>query len=208
MADEPNLKDVYAISSEDGLRKLYRSWAHSYDSGFSEAQGYQLPREVALAFVGAGGVGPVLDIGAGTGLVAEQLSQRGIEVIDGLDFSDDMLSVAHTKGVYRELFAADITKTLALDAPLFEGVVSAGTFTMGHVGPEGLEPLLALAKRGAVFVISVNAAFYESGGFAAKMAELSERIVGLILHEVRIFDDRADDAHRDDKALLMVFRKA
>ena len=208
MAKDPTLRDVYAISSQDELRALYREWAHSYDSGFSEAQGYQLPREVALAFVGAGGVGPVLDVGAGTGLVAEHLIQRGVTEIDALDFSDEMLSVSRNKGIYRELIAADITRKLSLKVAPFEGVVSAGTFTMGHVGPEGLEPLLTLAASGALFVISVNAAFYETAGFASIMKSLEDRIEGLTLTDVRIFDDRADSAHSDDMARLVIFRKA
>jgi len=208
MVKDPNLKDVYAISSQDELRALYRDWAHSYDSGFGDAQGYQLPRAVAQAFVSAGGKGPVLDVGAGTGLVAEHLKRRGVTTIDALDFSDDMLSVARMKGIYRELFSADITKELTFTAPRFEGIVSAGTFTMGHVGPEGIAPLLALAASGALFVISVNAALYESAGFGPLMKSLSGQIQDLTLLDVRIFDDRADDVHRNDMARLMIFRKS
>lgn len=207
MVKDPNLKDAYAVSSQDGLRTLYREWAHSYDSGFGDAQGYQLPREVAQAFIGAGGIGPVLDVGAGTGLVAEHLAQRGVTEIDALDFSEDMLSVARSKGIYRELFAADITKQIDIAAPLFAGVVSAGTFTMGHVGPEGIVQLLPLAAKGALFVISVNAAFYKPAGFAAHLERLEGKITGLTLADVRIYDDRAEDSHRSDMSRLVMFRK-
>ncbi len=61
---------------------------------------------------------------------------------------------------------------------------------------------------GAVFVISVNAKHFQSAGFAAQMGALGDQIHSLTLDDVRIYDDRADDAHRNDLARLMVFKKA
>lgn len=208
MSRSPNLEDAYALSSKQDVKDLYRDWAHSYDTGFNDAQGYQMPRMVAQAFVVAGGVGPVLDVGAGTGLVAEQLIAAGVSVIDGLDLSDDMLAVARTKDVYRGLYAGDITVPLALPIVGYQGVVSAGTFTLGHVGPAAISNLLDVAASGAVFVISVNAAHFQSAGFTAQMDTFGNQIQGLTLNDVRIYDDRADDAHRNDLAHLMVFKKA
>ena len=202
----PNLKDAYGAANDEDIDALYRDWAHSYDAGFGDAQGYMLPREVAMAFVGAGGSGDVLDVGAGTGLVAEQLIGMGVSVIDGVDISAPMLSVARTKAIYRDLYTGNINAPLHL--PVYQGVVSAGTFTLGHVGPEAISNLLDVAATGAIFVISVNAAHYESAGFAAYMDRAADQIQGLILTDVRIYDDRADAPHRDDIARLMVFRKA
>lgn len=207
MAKNPDVDDAYAMSSPEEVRALYRTWSHSYDVVFGESQGYQLPRKVAAAFVGAGGVGPVLDVGAGTGLVGGILRGMNIKDIDGIDLSDDMLEVARMKGDYRGLFAGDVTQALELiDAP-YSGVVSAGTFTRGHVGSEALGHLLNIAATGALFVISVNAAHYVSAGFEAAIAGFGDQITGLISREVRIYDDRADEKHRSDKALILVFRK-
>ena len=208
MSCRPNLEDAYALSSKQDVKDLYSDWAQSYDTGFSDAQGYQMPRVVAQAFVAAGGVGPVLDVGAGTGLVAEQLIAAGVSVIDGLDLSDDMLAVARAKGVYRCLYTGDITVPLSLPKVGYQGVVSAGTFTHGHVGPAAISNLLDVALSGAVFVISVNAAHFQSAGFASQMDAFGDQIQGLTLDDVRIYDDRADDAHRNDMAHLMVFKKA
>ena len=166
MNDDPDLSDAYALTSQDALKDLYRTWAHSYDTGFGDGQGFQLPREVARAFVGAGGRGPVLDVGAGTGLLAEQLKSVGIDQIDGVDLSPDMLGVAGMKGIYRDLIEADVTKPL-LGTPQYMGIVSSGTFTLGHVGPEGIIALMEAAAPNALFVISVNAKHYDSAGFAA-----------------------------------------
>ena len=51
-----------------------------------------------------------------------------------------MLDVAQTKGIYRALFAGDLTARLPVDDGTYAGIVSSGTFTNGHVGPE--HPLL------------------------------------------------------------------
>lgn len=207
MGENPDVDDAYAMSSPDEVKALYRAWSHSYDAVFSEGQGYQLPREVATAFVGAGGVGPVLDVGAGTGLVGTLLRHMNIQPVDGIDLSQEMLEVARHKGAYRGLYAMDVTKPLErLDGP-YSGVVSAGTFTLGHVGPEALGNLLDVAASGALFVISVNAAHYASAGFDAAFAGFGDQITDLSTRDVRIYDDRADDAHRDDMARLVIFRK-
>lgn len=208
MAKNPDVNDAYAMSSAEEVKALYRTWSHSYDAVFSDGQGYQLPREVVTAFVGAGGVGPVLDVGAGTGLVGTMLRRMNTQPVDGIDLSDEMLEVAHNKGDYRGLFAKDVTEPLDLiDAP-YAGVISAGTFTLGHVGPDALGNLLDIAASNALFVISVNAAHYTSAGFEAAFARFGDRITDLTTRDVRIYDDRADEEHRNDMARLVIFRKA
>ncbi|MEM8536980.1 MAG: class I SAM-dependent methyltransferase [Pseudomonadota bacterium] len=208
MTKRPDVDDAYAMQSADEVRDLYRTWSHSYDAVFGDGQGYQLHAEVAMAFVGAGGQGPVLDVGAGTGLVAEVLKRLNTGPVDGIDLSEDMLIMAQGKGVYRTVSAVDVTQPLTLrDAP-YAGIVSAGTFTLGHVGPEAMNNLLSVAAPGALFVLSINAAHYAAAGFEGAVAGLSGQITDVTHRDVRIYDDRADEAHRDDMARLLIFRKA
>lgn len=208
MTKNRELDQAYAVSSLEEIKALYRKWSHSYDTAFSEAQGYQLPREVAKAFVGAGGTGPVLDIGAGTGLVGAALRAMNVQTIDGIDLSQEMLDVARMKGDYRGLYTCDVTQPVdLLDAP-YSGVVSAGTFTLGHVGPDALMNVLDVAASGALLVISVNAAHYVSAGFETAFAKFGDQITGLQMRDVRIFDDRAAEDHRMDMAKLVIFTKA
>jgi SAM-dependent methyltransferase len=163
----PDVSGAYALSSPEDCLKLYADWAASYDDDFAEGMGYVLPAQVASAYLGAGGAGPVLDVGAGTGLLAAALRGLGFQGrIDGVDLSPEMLEKARAKGCYDALVAADITRPLALPAT-YRGVVSSGTFTHGHVGPEGLPSLLAVAEAGALFALSVNAGVWEAKGFPA-----------------------------------------
>jgi predicted TPR repeat methyltransferase len=207
MAKDPDLKSAYALGSKSEVTALYETWADSYDAGFGDAQGYQSPREVSFAFLGAGGTGPILDVGAGTGLVAEHFARASLGPIDALDISPDMLSVAKMKGLYRDLFVGDITGSLGIESDTYNGIVSAGTFTHGHVGPEGIEPLLKLAKKDSLFVLSVNQKHFEQLGFQETIDDLCERIYDVELRDVRIYDDRADADHRNDIACLLIFKK-
>ena len=43
---------------------------------------------------------PILDIGAGTGLVGEFLNKSGTKEIIGIDISSDMLEMANVKKCY------------------------------------------------------------------------------------------------------------
>ncbi|MCW1951894.1 MAG: class I SAM-dependent methyltransferase [Octadecabacter sp.] len=206
MTGEPDLKSAYALNTPEDAKRLYATWAETYDSDFGDAQGYLMPREVVRMFVAAGGQGPVLDVGAGTGLVGEGLAAAGVGPIDALDLSNEMLSVAKSKGVYRKTIAADVTQPLS--AGPYSGIISAGTFTMGHVGPEGIPPLLEIAKSGCLFVISVNAKHFESAGFEAFFAKLDTEIDAFSFEDVRIYSDKADLSHRYDIGRIVRFRKA
>ena len=195
----------------DATLKLYRDWAAAYDGGFAQDMDYRLPAHVAGAFVAAGGAGPVLDVGAGTGLLAQALVGMGFQgAVDGLDFSAEMLAVAAGKGVYRNLVRADVTTALPLQR-VYNGVTSSGTFTAGHVGPVAFGPMLAVALPGAVFALSINQRVWHMVGFDQALAglEAEGRITALQLIEVEVYGQAArapDPDHAGDKASIVMFR--
>jgi predicted TPR repeat methyltransferase len=200
------LDTAYGLQTPEDSLRLYREWAATYDSDFAARMDYQMPARIAAAFAGSG-EGPVLDIGAGTGLVAERLANCGIGPVDGVDISEEMLQVAAAKGVYRNVFVADLTKTLPLANQTYRGFVSSGTFTHGHVGPQALDELLRVAKPGALFVLSVHSGVYEAAGFASKLQELSPQISQLNTESVAIYGNGAEGDHVDDRALIVSFRR-
>ena len=57
---------AYNLSSAEDNVDFYRSWAKDYDTDFA-VEWTILPYQVATQFVN--GKGPVLDVGAGTGLL-------------------------------------------------------------------------------------------------------------------------------------------
>jgi len=204
---KPDLENAYALRTTDDARRLYASWAETYDADFVDSHDFVLPGLVARAFAENGGAGPVLDFGSGTGIVGEELAKLGIGPVDGTDLSPEMLSVAARKGVYRTLVAGDITAGLSLPDNSYGGVVSSGTFPHGHVGPDAIDELLRLAAPGALLALSINGAHFEAAGFAARFRALTGRIRDLVLPEVRFYGNKATGSHKDDTGVIARFRK-
>lgn len=207
MTDEDDLHRAYALGSPDAARRLYADWAASYDSDFVDARGYVLHIAVADAFVQAGGRGPVLDIGAGTGVCGQVLAQRGVRGIDAADIAPEMLAKAEARRVYARCFVGDVLA--GLDAPdaHYNGIVSSGTFTCGHVGPDGLDEIARLLAPGGLAVISVRDVHFEAEGFAAKIAALEPVLTLEQQPETRIYAEGASGENTDDLALLLHLRK-
>lgn len=205
--DGPGLGAAYALETPEDSIRLYADWAHSYDSDFAQSADYILPDQVARMFAQLDGQGPVLDIGAGTGLLAEALAPLGVGPIDATDISQDMLDVAATKGLYRRLFTGDLTQRLAVEDGAYRGIVSSGTFTHGHVGPEALDELLRITTSGGLMSLSINAEHYQALGFAAKLEAMSDQISDLRLPQLPIYGPKSASDHKDDLAVIATFRK-
>lgn len=204
----PDLDAAYALRTPEDSRRLYADWAETYDSGFARDMDYRLPQLVALVLAEVfQGPGPILDVGAGTGLVAQHFPLKGVFDLDALDISPDMLAVAAGKGLYRKTIEGDLTATLDIADQTYGGIVSSGTFTHGHVGPDALDELLRIARPGALFVLSINAEHFNARGFAAKFDALGPMITDVEHRIVDIYGAAADRDHQDDKAHIAVFSK-
>ncbi len=202
------LHQAYGLKTPDDSRKLYADWAETYDTEFVAENGYVLHLQVARAFAAAGGRGPVLDMGAGTGICGVALSEQGVVPVDGTDISPEMLDQAARKGVYRKLFAGDILAGLDVPDARYAGIVSAGTFTLGHVGPEGLDEVVRLLAPDGLAVIAVRDAHYEAEGFDPKLDALRPHLARVDSTRVRIYAEGAAGEHADDLSILLHLWKA
>ncbi len=208
--DKPSLHAAYALKTPADNKRLYAEWAGDYDRGFAAREDYQLHIHTARAFVGAGGQGPVLDVGAGTGLCGAVLADLGVGPIDATDISAEMLDKAMRKDIYRDAIEADLNEGIPVPRESYSGIVSSGTFTHGHLGPEVLPALLRVARPGAQFALSINAKHFEALGFATAFDNLQAegRIEHLTLTPVRIYGDLAAGPNKDDTALIALFEKS
>lgn len=206
--NDPNLDAAYALKTPEDSRQLYAGWADSYDASFAAASDYILPDQVAYHFAKTGGAGPVLDIGAGTGLCAQALARHALGAIDGTDISQEMLDVAQSKSLYRKVFLGDLTQRLPAQDNSYAGVISSGTFTHGHVGPAAFDELLRITRPAGLLALSINARHFQAQGFADKLAALAGQITDLTLPEVAIYAPDATGPHKDDTAFVALFRKA
>jgi predicted TPR repeat methyltransferase len=161
---ESRLEAVYGATSPEELSRAYDQWADSYDSDMAEV-GYRHPA-VALGLLARylpTGSAPILDAGAGTGLVGELLGTLGYPEIDALDASPGMLEIARSKNAYRQLHHAFLGQPLAYEDGRYAAAVSTGVFTTGHVGVEGLPELFRVVRTGGFIVLSVKETLWESG---------------------------------------------
>lgn len=206
----PDVHAAYALKTPEDSKRLYADWAESYDRSFAAEKRYLMPGHVAALFAQHGGAGPVFDAGAGTGLVAEAILAHGLCDIDGFDITAEMLEQAQKKGVYRRTIQGDLTQPLPFPDSSYAAVVSAGTFTHGHVGPQALDELLRIASPDALFILTIKKDHFNDRGFADKFDELSTQIKAFETVVLPIYDTahEADTNNDEDQGLIAVFRKA
>jgi SAM-dependent methyltransferase len=209
-AGQTLLENAYKLSTPEDNVDYYDAFASTYDTDFADALGWHYPAAIAAAYRDAASKSdtPIADIGCGTGLVASALNIPR-EQVDGIDISDEMLRVAEEKQLYRSLYKVDLTKALDEIANDYGAVLSAGTFTSGHLGPEPLESLLGIARAGALFVIGVKKAYFQEAGFepVLRKMEISGLINGLQIAEVPMYAKAGHD-HSADAAFALVYRKS
>jgi predicted TPR repeat methyltransferase len=167
-----HLGAVYDAKSPEDVAALYDGWAETYDAEMSVA-GYRHP-SVGLSLLTRylpKGAAPLLDAGAGTGLMGEWLGIVGYPQVEGLDISEGMLARAAQKGHYSALHKLALGGILPFEDEAYAGIVSTGVFTTGHVGAEALDELIRICAIGGVIVITVKDTVW-NGGFQLRIDEL------------------------------------
>ncbi len=204
------LDNAYKLSTPDDNINYYNTFAATYDEDFAEELGYYYPNKIVDIYRNeCTSVNiPILDVGCGTGLVAEALKLPQ-EQIDGVDISTEMMEVADKKQLYRALYKVDLTKSLDSIKNEYCAVLSVGTFTSGHLGPEPLISLLEVARVDALFVIGVRDTFYQKANFETTILDMKERnlIKDFKVVEVPIYE-KTEHEHSADKAFALIYRKA
>ena len=192
---EHHRDDVYQLDTPQQHQNYYDQWAKTYDDDFANHHGYAYPERVATLFAKTATPDdhPIADIGCGTGLVGQYLRQQKIsQTIHGFDISQGMLDVAHDKKIYDGLYLADITAPLPFEyRHLYRGLISTGTFTLGHLGPDALEYALAMGAEGALALIGINAQHFHEKSFDQAFHNWQARgmISPVTWHEVDIYLD-------------------
>lgn len=172
--DELVEKALTATTKEE-LLDLYSMWAGDYDNDLLDKMGYVAPFEASkvLQKYTQDKDAKIMDAGCGTGIVGQVLYQMGYTRVDGLDYSPAMLKEAGQKNVYASLSQGDLTSTLGIDDNSYDAVISVGTFTCAHVGPDALDELCRITRPGGHVCITVRDASWAEEDYHGKMNELS-----------------------------------
>jgi len=190
-----SMHDVMNLGGDaEKLRAFYDRWATDYDADVG--QNYGMPSMVVSALRQAIDVEPslaqfnqpdtsILDAGCGTGQVGVALAAAGYTIIDGIDLSPEMIRVAETTGVYRNL---DCGVDLTLPAPdslarRADIVTVGGVFTVGHVPPEALAMVATLVGHGGLLSVSTRKAYHQETNYVVFQDELvADGVLDLLLH--------------------------
>lgn len=169
--------EAYHLDDAASTVDFYRKWAADYDHQMLDVLGYTSPASIArlLAEQVLDRDAAILDVGCGTGLTCRLLAERGYRNLDGIDLSGDMLAVARERGIYRHLLQADLNQPLPFDTASYDGVISSGTFTHGHVGPEPFAEIFRILKPGGHFACTVHLDLWQNRGFETAFATLVEQ---------------------------------
>ncbi len=178
LAEEPNhpiARHMYASCSGEGVPErapddyvetTFDGFADSFETLLNENLHYQAP-QLCAALLQRHLPAPqkqftVLDAGCGTGLCGPLVAPWAHN-LSGVDLSRGMLDRAQTKGVYSELFKAELTEFLRESPGQWEVLVSADTLC--YFGD--LQAVMAAAacsmRAGGTLVFSVETLPEESG---------------------------------------------
>ena len=206
------LKGAYNLSTPDDNRKYYEGFAPFYDSIFVKDLGYTYPSVVANLLVENIKIdGPICDIGCGTGLVASEIKKKVPNaIIDGVDISKDMIQISREKNIYRDLIELNLEDPLDHLLKNYSTVVSAGTFTHGHLGSDALTRLVCHFESGTKFVVGINFDHYHLKGFEKEFETLikSNIIKSFESSEVYVYNRANEDLNiKNSKACVCLFSK-
>ena len=167
------VSDAYGLGQGDSVVGFYQKWADHYDNQMLEVD-YVAPEVIAqlLCEHVSDKSAEILDVGCGTGLTCRLLADRGYCSLDGIDLSPDMIRVAGGQGIYRDLIVGDVNRTIERDADSYDAVISSGTFTHGHVGPEPFDEIFRILRPGGIFACTVHRDLWELKGFKDKFESL------------------------------------
>ena len=201
--------DAYSLETPEDSIRLYKKWAQTYDKAFALNSNYLSPTKICSFFNKhkRNTDTPILDVGAGTGLVGECLYKTGNKKIFGIDISQEMLEQAKLKKCYFFLINADVTKKIPIKSNSIGAIVSAGTFTHGHVGSEALDELLRITKPGGLFVLSINSKVFIKDGFQKKFLKIKNSISVPVFNEFKVHGNNKDKEFSKIKVFASIFRK-
>lgn len=220
---DPNdlgLKIAYGYSEPNDLQRFYDHNAGGYEKYLSDT-GYALHEHIAKEVLKDldNPNSLILDIGCGTGIIAEHLgSIESRLVFEGVDLSIKMVEIAGSKRrdpeakdkpdhpFYRAMFKANLKENASMFASCrYDILVSAGTFTTGHLGVQDLINMIHCVKHDGMVCVTVKKDLYHDDSFYEKLTEIADSKL-ITPHSVLEVDIYENDVYNDQAYIVKFYR--
>jgi predicted TPR repeat methyltransferase len=148
------------------VRALFDDDADRFE-GHLIGLGYRVPsvlRGHVIDFATVANIGPVLDLGCGTGLMALALSDLALGPFTGIDLSPRMLDVARSKGIYATLHEARLPDALREQSTSWRLILAADVLCYIGALEEFFDAVRDRLKPGGRFMFSVEELLPEHDG--------------------------------------------
>jgi predicted TPR repeat methyltransferase len=137
----------------------------------------------------------VFDVGAGNGMVAEELARRGVRSMVGVDIIEEakMAAERDRPGLYEDYYVLDLTDIpddtrRELEARRFNCLITVAALGFGDMPPEAFAEAYNLVEEGGWVAFNIRSRFLsedeESSGFSRLIGRMEEEGV------LEVLDDR------------------
>lgn len=183
MASKYSLKTAYELSSPEEVVDFYDGWADAYDAELEE-NGYVTPERCATALAKCvpDKSRPIMDLGCGSGLSGLSLKAAGFDTIDGFDLSAEMLERAREKGVYRNLYRADLSRPLPMAEQAYTHAAAIGCLNPDYMPVTLLDAILKKLPSGGCLVFSLSDRAAADGTMVGRLTDLIDCGFAELLH--------------------------
>lgn len=184
------------------LRTVFDGYADRFE-GHLISLGYRIPgvvRQTLMthpAITAGGQIGPVLDLGCGTGLVGLAVDDLTVGPITGIDVSARMLDQARVKGVYATLVEADLLTFLSARGAgrdRWPVIIAADVLCYFGALDDVLSAVHARTEPGGWFMFSVEVLLADHDGVVPGNGEWALLRQGRYAHAVDYVQRAALDA--------------
>jgi predicted TPR repeat methyltransferase len=207
-----NIDRVYSYASPNDLKNYYNDWAHEYDS-YADQVNYTLPEKVIEIFCSykLKDNSTILDIGCGTGLVGYLLGKQKQNLwIEGIDISSSMIQIAakrikpNFKPTYDWMIVEDFKKNKLLIENHYDAIISAGTFTLGHLDSDDLINSIKYLKKDGLAVVSIKEDHFLKNNFNDKIFKAEKNN---LIKNVEVFKVSSYNSSFSAESIIIKFLK-
>jgi SAM-dependent methyltransferase len=139
----------------------YGEWAETYEA--TVAAGLDGPILERVASIEFEKIYEAADLACGTGRTGEWLRTKGVEAIDGVDITPEMLAIAERKNIYRRLAVAEVSATPLPGARYGLVTMSLADEHLAELGPAYREANRLLVAGGSFLLVGYHPFFLMNG---------------------------------------------